>query len=191
MATSVSESTAAGIAKSMDNVTSDPHKIPGAVLIVVGKDGKQIFAHASGKRGIDTEEPMTLDTVFWIASCTKMIGAIAAMQLVEQGKLALDDADMVEKVLPELKDIKILQSISPDGKPELVEKKTRITLRMLLTHTGEPCRDVPFDAAANRLSKPDLGTIRHTESIVLISRLNNMCIDILSSTTSFVSGDSQ
>lgn len=139
MTVSLSESAAAGIAKSIDAVTSDPHKIPGAVLVVVGKDGKPIFAHASGKRGIDTEEPMTLDTIFWIASCTKMIGAIAAMQLVEQGRLALDDADMVGKVLPELKNVKILKGFSADGKPELVEKKNRITLRMLLTHTGEPC----------------------------------------------------
>ena len=123
----------------MDNVTSDPHKIPGAVFIAVGRDGKSIFTHASGKKGIDTNAPMTTDTVFWIASCTKMIGAIAVMQLVEQGKLALDDADIVEKACPELKDIKILKSISADGKPELVDKKNRITMRMLLSHTGRLC----------------------------------------------------
>jgi CubicO group peptidase (beta-lactamase class C family) len=39
---------------------------------------------------------MDLESEFWIASCTKMIGGIAAMQLVEQGKLGLDDADLVE-----------------------------------------------------------------------------------------------
>ncbi|MCJ1235764.1 hypothetical protein MMC14_003735 [Varicellaria rhodocarpa] len=60
-----------------------------------------------------------MDTVFWIASCTKLIGAIAVMQLVEQGKLALDDADIIEKVCPELRDIKILKSISADGMPEM------------------------------------------------------------------------
>ncbi len=43
---------------------------------------------------------MTADTVFWIASCTKMIVGIACMQLVEQGKLALDDVELVEKIAP-------------------------------------------------------------------------------------------
>lgn len=74
---------------------------------------------------------MTLDNVFWIASCTKMIAGIACMQLVEQGKLHLDDGDEIEKLLPEFKDLKVLQK---DG--TLVEKKRKITLRMLLTHTG-------------------------------------------------------
>ena len=58
------------------------------------------------------------------------------MQLVEQGKLALDDADLVEKVAPELRDMKILKGFDAQDKPILVEKKNRITLRMLLSHTG-------------------------------------------------------
>lgn len=75
---------------------------------------------------------MTLDSIFWIASCTKMITGIACMQLVEQGVLNLDDSDQVEKICPELKDVKVLQD---DG--TLVEKRRGITLRMLLNHTGE------------------------------------------------------
>lgn len=73
---------------------------------------------------------MTLDTVFWIASCTKLITSIACMQLVEQGKLALDDAKLVEKIAPELKDVKVIDN----GK--LVAKEGGVTLRMLLTHTA-------------------------------------------------------
>ena len=136
MAKSLSESDVASIRESMDSVTADPNKIPGCVVAVVGKDGKPIFTHASGTRGVDTKEPMTMESIFWIASCTKMIGGIAAMQLVEQGKLALDDADMVEKICPELKDIKILKNVDDNGKPEFVDKKKGITLRMLLSHTG-------------------------------------------------------
>jgi len=60
-----------------------------------------------------------------------MITGIAAMQLVEQGKLELDSSEQVEKIAPELKDVKVLEK---GGK--LVEKKTGITLRMLLTHTA-------------------------------------------------------
>lgn len=136
MAKVLSKSAVEGLTKSMEAATADPHKIPGCVMAVVGKDGKALFTHASGTRGIDTKEPMTMDTVFWIASCTKMIGAVAAMQLVEQGKLALDDCDQIEQICPELKNIKILKKVDANGKAEFAEKKNRITLRMLLTHTG-------------------------------------------------------
>jgi len=139
MAQTLSESTTASIRKTIDEATSDKSKIPGFVAAIVGRDGKTIFSHASGTKGCDSKEPMTLDTVFWIASCTKMIGGIAAMQLCEQGKLWLDDADLVEKVAPELKDVRILNGLDEKSKPEYVDKTKRITLRMLLTHTGKKC----------------------------------------------------
>ena len=135
MAGQLSDQAKAAIAKSMDEVTADPNKIPGCVAVVVDRFGRTLFSHPSGKRGVDTNEPMTLENVFWIASCTKMIGGIAAMQLNEQGKLLLDDADALERYAPELKTVRILKSIQ-NGKVETVEKKNRITMRMLLTHTG-------------------------------------------------------
>ncbi|KAF2851457.1 beta-lactamase/transpeptidase-like protein [Plenodomus tracheiphilus IPT5] len=116
----------------VDSACADPrHDIPGTSVVVVDRDGKEIFAHSAGKRGANTSESMTLDNVFWIASCTKMIAGLACMQLVEQGKLHLDDGDELERLIPELKDVKVLQK---DG--TLVEKKRKITLRMLLTHTA-------------------------------------------------------
>jgi CubicO group peptidase (beta-lactamase class C family) len=114
--------------KACADIQSD---IPGTSVVVVGKDGKELFAHAAGKRGVNSSEDMSLSNMYWIASCTKMIAGVACMQLVEQGKLHLDDGDEVEKLVPELKDIKVLQK---DGK--LVQKNKKITLRMLLTHTG-------------------------------------------------------
>lgn len=78
---------------------------------------------------------MTVESVFWFASCTKLITAVAAMQLVEQGKLALDDGEQLERYLPELKEIKVLEE-DENGRLRLVEKKRKITLRMLLSHTG-------------------------------------------------------
>jgi CubicO group peptidase (beta-lactamase class C family) len=114
-----------------DDACADRDKgLPGVVGVAVGRDGKELFAHAAGKRGFGSEEPMSVDNIFWIASCTKMITGVACMQLVEQEKLALDDAAQTEKLCPELKDLQVLQ---PDGK--LVPKKGGITLRMLLTHT--------------------------------------------------------
>jgi hypothetical protein len=84
----------------IDALTADPQGAPGVVFAAVNKNGEVIFEHASGKVGAGRSEDMTLDNVFWIASCTKMITGVAAMQLVEQGKLALDDVDLVEKLAP-------------------------------------------------------------------------------------------
>jgi CubicO group peptidase (beta-lactamase class C family) len=117
----------------IDSACVDPDNgLPGAAAAVVGKDGKLLFSHAGGKRGHGSPEPLATDSVFWIASCTKLITGIACMQLVEQGQLSLDDANELERICPELKDVKVLQE---DG--TLVEKARGITLRMLLTHTGQ------------------------------------------------------
>jgi len=110
------------------NIEND---IPGISVVVVGRDGKELFAHAAGKRGVTSSDGMTLDNVFWIASCTKMVTGIACMQLVEQEKLHLDDGDELERLIPELKDIHVLTKVG-----QLVPKKNKITLRMLLAHTG-------------------------------------------------------
>ncbi|KAL1847035.1 hypothetical protein Plec18170_008809 [Paecilomyces lecythidis] len=127
-----SASTVKTLQQKIDAACADQEKgLPGTTIVVVGKDGKEKFAYSGGKRGYGSSEPMTLDNIFWIASCTKMVVGIACMQLVEQGKLSLDDSDQVEKLCPELKDIKVLQD---DG--TLVPKKRGITLRMLLSHTA-------------------------------------------------------
>ncbi|KAK8855024.1 Beta-lactamase-like protein [Apiospora arundinis] len=117
----------------VDSACTDPTSdIPGTTVVVVGKDGQELFAKAAGKRGVASPgEPMTLDSVYYIASCTKLLTGIAVMQVVEQGTLKLDDADQIETLCPELKDLKVLR---PDG--SLEEKKVGITLRMLLTHTA-------------------------------------------------------
>ena len=83
-----------------------------------------------------SEKPITLDSVFRAASCTKMITGIACMQLVESGVLQLDSPGQIESLAPELRDVKVLTRAA-DGSFSLVEKTTRITLRMLLNHTGE------------------------------------------------------
>lgn len=131
--TTLSPQTVNALQQRVDAACSDQETgLPGTTVVVIGRDGRELFAYAGGKRGYGSSEPMTLDNIFWIASCTKMIVGIACMQLVEKGVLALDDSTQVEKLCPELKQVKVLQD---DGK--LVEKKRNITLRMLLTHTGE------------------------------------------------------
>ncbi|KAL9123870.1 MAG: hypothetical protein Q9217_006744, partial [Psora testacea] len=132
----LSEETVESLVQAMNAMTSDSNKIPGCVSVVVDQFGKTLFQHASGRRGIDSQEPMTLGTVFWIASCTKMVGGIAAMQLVDKGVINLDDANLVENVAPELKAIRILKGFDERGRPQLVNKNNRITMRMLLSHTA-------------------------------------------------------
>ena len=119
----------------IDSYVLKPNGIPGLVCSIVNREGASVFEHASGLRGIGSHEPMDVDTVFWIASCTKTITAIAAMQLVEQNRLTLDDEDQTEDLLPELKHVMVLEEL-PNGKMILVEKRRKITLRMLLSHTG-------------------------------------------------------
>ncbi|KAH7493102.1 hypothetical protein H9L39_00081 [Fusarium oxysporum f. sp. albedinis] len=110
-------------------------KIPGLVYSAFRNDGEPIFQHYSGLRGVTSESPMSEETIFFMASFTKLATSVACMQLVEQEKLRLDDADQVEAICPELRDVKVLTR-NEDGKLELVEKVRRITLRMLLTHTA-------------------------------------------------------
>ncbi|KAJ5454926.1 Beta-lactamase [Penicillium desertorum] len=119
----------------IDLATAKPNGIPGLACAVVDRNGDLLFEYAAGKRGVGSDVPMTTDTVFWLASCTKMIVSIAALQLAEQGILDLDDAGVVEKLAPELKEVKVLQEDAA-GKLTLMEKKQRITMRMLLCHTA-------------------------------------------------------
>ena len=76
--------------------------IPGAVL-VVGHNGHVIYRKAYGNRALEPRrEPMTLDTIFDLASLTKVIATTTAvMQLVEEGKVRLNDP--VAKYLPSLR----------------------------------------------------------------------------------------
>ncbi len=77
---------------------------------------------------------ITADSVFWIASMTKAITATACMQLVEQGKLQLDQE--MGKLLPQLESPKVLVGFDANGAPQLRPAKRPITLRHLLTHTA-------------------------------------------------------
>lgn len=126
------EETLSRLRSTVDDACADQLTgIPGTTVVVVGKDGEELFAHSAGKQGLTSNTPMTLESIYWIASCTKVLTGLACMQLVEQGVLNLDDGAQVETLCPEVKDIKVLR---PDG--TLEDKKTAITLRMLLTHTS-------------------------------------------------------
>ena len=106
---------------------------PGAVAAARLPSGEVVQA-AAGVRGADNAAPMTPDTVFWIASFTKALTTVAALQLVEAGKIGLDDP--VGSWLPALARPKVLDGFDADGRPRLVEAASPITLRRLLAHTS-------------------------------------------------------
>jgi methyl acetate hydrolase len=107
--------------------------IPGLVAVAANDRGV-IYEGTFGRRAVDQPEPMTLDSVFRIASMTKAITGTAAMQLVEKGRIGLEQP--MGDVLPLVRDVKVLEGFDGDGTPRLRDPKTPVTLRHLLTHTA-------------------------------------------------------
>src|SRR5262252_846037 len=107
--------------------------VPGVVALAADDTGV-IYQGAFGKRVLGGDADMTVDTVAWIASMTKAITSVAAMQLVEQGQVTLDEP-LVNR-LPELADIQVLEGFDDAGVPKLRAPRRPITLRHLLTHTA-------------------------------------------------------
>src|SRR6516162_1122218 len=110
----------------------DAKEVPGVVAMAVNERGL-IYEGAFGTRDLAQGPAMTLDTIFRIASMTKAVTSVAAMQLVEQGRLQLDQP--VGDILPELSAPQVLEGFDDAGKPRLRPAKQPIALRHLLTHT--------------------------------------------------------
>jgi methyl acetate hydrolase len=108
-------------------------EIPG-VVAMAATGSEVIYQGAFGKRDLGKDDPMTVDSVFWIASMTKAITTAAGMQLVEQGKLSLDEP--IGKLLPDLANPQVLEGFDASGSPKLRPAKGQITLRQLMTHTA-------------------------------------------------------
>ena len=94
----------------------------------------RIYEDAFGRRSLGGPARMTTDTVFRIASMTKAITGAAAMQMVEQGKLALDQP--AGEILPFLANPQVLLGFDGKGNPILRAARGTVTLRNLLTHTA-------------------------------------------------------
>ena len=107
--------------------------LPGVVALIGDRDGV-LYAKAFGARGVADPAPMTLDTPFWFASMTKAVTSVAAMQLVEQGRLGLDDP--IGQLLPDLSQPRVLTGFDDTGAPVTRPATRPITLRHLLTHTA-------------------------------------------------------
>ena len=108
-------------------------KLPGAVAMLSTRDG-ETYARAFGMADATTGRAMAIDTPFQIASMTKAVVSVGAMQLVERGLLALDAP--IGELLPDLASPQVLASFAADGTPELRPASRPVTLRHLLTHTS-------------------------------------------------------
>ncbi|MCJ1391725.1 hypothetical protein MMC18_004590 [Xylographa bjoerkii] len=138
-------------------------QIPGAVLLAADRSGRFKYEKVFGSRSLkslDSNEPLEMDAMMWIASCTKLMTCISVLQCVERGVLNLDDD--VTGILPELKGIEILTGFDKEtGKPITKKATKSITLRHLLTHTSGMSYDI-FDLPlqkwrASRGEKPGHG----------------------------------
>lgn len=127
------------VAQLVNDAIAEP-RMPGAV-IQIGHGGKIVFRQAFGARKLPGEpgldgapapaEPMTEDTMFDLASLTKILATTTAvLQLYEQGKVAIDEP--VQSYLPEFN--------TPND-----PRRAQVTLRMLLTHTSGIAGDLSHD----------------------------------------------
>ncbi|MEY4483609.1 MAG: hypothetical protein RL693_1061, partial [Verrucomicrobiota bacterium] len=110
----------------------DSHVIAGAVTLVASPD-KVLSLETTGYADLTARKAMEEDALFWIASMTKPMTAMALMMLVEEGKVNIDDA--VEKYLPEFKG-QMLLSEKTANQVTLKKPQRPITVKDLLTHTS-------------------------------------------------------
>lgn len=138
----------------------ESNSLAGAVTVVVGPDGI-IRQDAVGYADVANKTPMKEDSVFWIASMTKPITAVAFMMLVDEGKVSLDDP--VNKYIPSMNNLWVVKSKS-DTAVTLEKQKRPITLRHLLSHTS----GLPF---LTPLLTKDLASLS-PENVVLTFTMN-------------------
>ena len=105
---------------------------PGVLALIADRDGV-LHESATGRLSIEGGGSVTPDTMFRIASMTKALTSVAALQLIEQGKLALDQE--VESVLPEFGALQLLEGFDGD-EPRLRPLTRKPTIQHLLTHTS-------------------------------------------------------
>jgi len=143
---------------------SDAQEIPG-VVAVAASGNQVIYQGAFGKRDLSKDDPMTADSVFWIASMTKAVTTAGAMQLVEQGKLSLDEP--IGKLLPDLASPQVLEGFDAKGEPKLRAAKGPITLRQLMTHTAGFCYELWNSDKATYLEKTGIPGITTCQNAAL------------------------
>lgn len=112
---------------------TDSGAVAGVVAMSASAEGT-LYQGAFGTTDLATSAAMRPDAIFRLASMTKAITSVAAMQLVEQGRLQLDAP--IEAVLPHLAGRQVLDGFAEDGTPRLRPAAGPVTLRQLLSHSA-------------------------------------------------------
>lgn len=130
------------------------------IVTLVSRHGEIVFDEAMGWSNLETQAPMRSDTLFRIASMSKPITSVAALMLIEEGKIALDTP--VSRFVPELADRRVLNS--PAGRlDDTVAAHREITIEDLMTHRSgiaygflceEPLRSAYDAAVADPVMNP-------------------------------------
>jgi len=108
------------------------NQMPGAV-VAIAKNGKLVIYEAYGYRDKASNTPMTKDTIFELASMTKIMTAVSALTFYEEGTLTLKSP--ISKWFPQFKNMKVGQ-LGPDGSLTTVDAKNQITVQDLMRHTN-------------------------------------------------------
>ncbi len=127
--------------------------VPGVVALITDRQ-RVLYQGAFGVADVSTGRALNADSIFRIASMTKPITSLALMQLVEQGRLSLDDP--AEKYLPELAKLQVIESFdAATGAYKLRPASRPATVRHFMTHTSGLA--FPFTSAIWRDFKPAAG----------------------------------
>ncbi|MCC6708183.1 MAG: beta-lactamase family protein [Gammaproteobacteria bacterium] len=130
--------------------------VPGVVALAADANGI-IYSNAFGQRGPTDKNAMALDTVFRIASMTKAITAAAAMKLVEEGRIGLDQP--MKEIAAQIGQAQVLTGFDASGKPQTRAPKRDVTLRHLLTHTSGYAYDLFNTQVGNYMQYHQLPSI--------------------------------
>ncbi len=109
---------------------------PGVVAMVTDRTGN-IYEGAAGKRELGKDQPMTTDSVFAIFSTTKALAGTCIMQLVEEGKIRLEDP--AKRYVPEIGELQVLEGFDASGTPRTRAPRRDIIINDLMLHTSGLC----------------------------------------------------
>ncbi|BAT61465.1 esterase EstB [Variibacter gotjawalensis] len=127
--------------------------VPGVVVLLTDRKSV-LYQGAFGVADVATGRPLAADALFRIASMTKPVTSLALMQLIEQGRVGLDEP--AQKYLPELADLKVFESFDPaTGAYKVRPASKPATVRHFLTHTSGLA--YPFTSTIWRDYKPRAG----------------------------------
>ncbi|TFK22957.1 beta-lactamase [Coprinopsis marcescibilis] len=123
--------------KALDELeqTAKSGRLPGFTLAVSNLD-EQIYVNAAGNKtyGDSSSPQVTPETVFWICSMTKLLASLAALQLLEQGKISLEDP--VSKFFPEFESAVVVQNVFTDPDPSYAAATQAVTILHLFNHSS-------------------------------------------------------